>query len=98
MKKLFDPLSPEATEMSEWLFAAQNNRQLFTTMDGRLGIAPRSARAGDQIWIVGGASLPLIVRAGEGQDSKLIGDAYVHGWMQGQALRGGVAPRALRLA
>jgi hypothetical protein len=94
-----DPIDRKVQEMSGLLFVKQSNRQLFTTSDGRLGIAPHAARAGDQIWVIGGASLPLIVRAGKaGRSCKLIGDAYVHGWMQGQALREGGSPRALRLA
>lgn len=62
-------------------------RRLFRTEKGRLGLGPRTAREGDTVWLLSGARTPFILRSlqghhGNGQSS-LIGEAYVHGAMDG---------------
>ena len=67
------------------------NRRLFRTCAGRLGVGPSSLRSGDPIWIFGGGKAPFILRhapwtqSGE-REYVLVGHAYVHGIMQGQAV------------
>lgn len=53
-----------------------------------VGIGPRQTRAGDQIVILDGCSVPLVLRKlPSGDDShELVGEAYVHGVMNGEAI------------
>jgi hypothetical protein len=47
-----------------------------------------SLREGDSVWIVPGCRVPLILRPaqGDGQYHELVGGAYVHGFMDGEAV------------
>lgn len=65
-------------------------RRLFRTDKGFLGLGPDSVRAGDQVWILAGARVPFVLRdvsTEHGPDSfELVGESYVHGIMQGEAV------------
>ncbi|KAH7175267.1 heterokaryon incompatibility protein-domain-containing protein [Dactylonectria macrodidyma] len=67
------------------------NRHLFRTERGYLGLGPRSARAGDQIWLIAGARTPFVLRPARDDAQgrlcfQLIGECYVHGMMHGEAV------------
>jgi hypothetical protein len=68
------------------------HRRLFITKNGYLGLAPRSLRPGDTIAIVPGAAVPFALRKADPQSGDsawlLIGEAYVHGVMSGEGMRG----------
>jgi hypothetical protein len=69
----------------------RRGRRMFRTKKGLLGNGPKSVEAGDEVWVVHGAKVPFVLRpfAG-GKDPKrfiLVGEAYVHGYMDGGALR-----------
>ena len=82
---------------------ASTGRRLFVTRRGYIGLCPSSGKVGDVVAVLLGGSTPFIFsamskgerRLGEG-DSEiqgqnafvLIGDCYVHGSMDGEALRG----------
>ncbi|KAH6276611.1 hypothetical protein HBI40_056690 [Parastagonospora nodorum] len=57
-----------------------------------VGLVPPNARIGDQICILYGCSVPVVLRKLESPDQTLqwqfVGDAYVHGIMDGEFLRG----------
>ncbi|KAK3359616.1 heterokaryon incompatibility protein-domain-containing protein [Lasiosphaeria hispida] len=56
-------------------------RRVFRTDGGLLGAGPRSVAQGDEVWILGGAVVPMVLRrVGEGRH-QLVGEAYVHGYM-----------------
>jgi hypothetical protein len=59
-------------------------RRLIVTQKKYLGLAPEHVTPGDVVTILMGAQLPIILR---GVDSHyvLIGEAYVHGIMDGEA-------------
>lgn len=68
-------------------------RRLFLTSDpiGLMGLAPEDAEAGDMIAVLHGANVPFIIRkAGQTENGeacwKLVGDSYVHGMMDGEAV------------
>lgn len=81
-----------------------HGRRLFVTLKGYLGIGPRSMCPGDAVYVVAGAKMPLILRHGDPwgirscmkrqvypdkpEQLRLIGPAYVHGIMQGEAITG----------
>lgn len=61
---------------------------MFVTSTGFLGLAPYGAREGDVVFVVRGIDVPLVLRA-DGDDKasyELIGDCYVQGVMEGEAL------------
>ena len=66
------------------------------TTSGHMGMFPYGARGGDEICVFWGAETPYVIRAIEssqsvsergGEEFKLIGPAYVHGWMDGEVFR-----------
>ena len=66
-------------------------RRLVWTEKGYLGLAPAAANVGDIIFILFGGSVPFVLRADESssrqqQNFRLIGECYVHGAMDGEAL------------
>jgi hypothetical protein len=93
--------------MKSFLSVVRNvvwNRRTFEspklpTEDPMRGLVPRNARVGDRICILYGCSVPVVLRKHEISDKecywKLIGDAYVHGVMDGEAIRG-VSDKILR--
>jgi hypothetical protein len=71
-------------------------RRLLTTEKNRLGGANRDCRPGDQIWVLPGAQVPLLMRPVEVEgDSaganflQLVGEAYLHGCMHGEVYENG---------
>jgi hypothetical protein len=72
------------------------NHAFFVTKNGYIGMGPLDTRPGDQVWVLYGGKVPFLVRevrggrlVGESREFTLVGDAYVHGVMDGQALRDG---------
>jgi hypothetical protein len=79
--------------VSSFLIRVQNviwNRKFFITNDGlRLGLAPLGAREKDVVCIFYGCSVPVILREhtdSTGHYFQFIGECYVHGMMDGEAL------------
>ncbi|KAK0738840.1 heterokaryon incompatibility protein-domain-containing protein [Schizothecium vesticola] len=63
---------------------ASMGRALFATCTGYLGSGLESVRVGDEVWILAGASVPCVLRPTTGgKRYRLVGDAYVHGLMDG---------------
>ncbi|KAK0646934.1 hypothetical protein B0T16DRAFT_493819 [Cercophora newfieldiana] len=60
-------------------------RRLVRGENGYLCLAPRSAEVGDKIVLARGGRVPLVLRKGEGGGWGLVGEAYVHGIMDGEA-------------
>ncbi|KAF2811387.1 uncharacterized protein BDZ99DRAFT_497166 [Mytilinidion resinicola] len=54
------------------------------TADGYVGMVPGITEIGDRVAILKGGKLPFILRE-RGSDWELIGDAYIHGIMKGEA-------------
>lgn len=57
---------------------------VFRTMSGRIGLAPYSTEAGDEIALCYGLDLPLVVRP-SGENYRLIAFAHLKGVMKGEA-------------
>lgn len=79
-------------ETTVWI--ASLERSFIFTERGHMGLAPDWCRPGDAIAIMGGGAVPVVLRpvgeaASEGGDIpvfEVVGEAYVHGFMDGQAL------------
>ncbi|KAH7071941.1 hypothetical protein BKA63DRAFT_60601 [Paraphoma chrysanthemicola] len=61
-------------------------RRFFTTSTGRMGIGPRLMQSSDLVVILRGGTTPYILRERNG-NYQLLGAAYVHGIMDGEAVR-----------
>ncbi|EUC42939.1 hypothetical protein COCMIDRAFT_102197 [Bipolaris oryzae ATCC 44560] len=66
-------------------YLAESTR-CFLTRDGRLGLGPRITAGGDQIWLPMGADTPFVLRPLHGGKFKILGQAYLHGVMQGEVV------------
>ncbi len=64
------------------------NRAFFVTSDGRLGLGPRIMRKGDELWLPIGSRLPFALRPTVEGRFKVLGQTYLYGVMQGEALAG----------
>ncbi|KAF2245508.1 HET-domain-containing protein [Trematosphaeria pertusa] len=63
---------------------AVRNRRLSTTALGRLALVPGLTQPRDRVVVARGGDLPLILRL-HGRFWELVGEAYVHGIMRGEA-------------
>lgn len=61
------------------------NRSFFTTKRGLMGLGPNALLADDVVCVFLGGIVPFVLRPGQGR-YQLVGDAYVHGLMDGEAL------------
>lgn len=69
---------------SAWYIS--ENRYLFTSSDGRVGLGSSHMQPGDKVVVLLGADLPLILRHQKENQYRLIEAAYVHGIMKGEML------------
>jgi hypothetical protein len=85
-----------------------NKRKFFFTKKELFGIGPGALKEGDWLAILQGADVPFVLReVDEGRDQsqplppglkfQLVGECYVHGLMQGQAVRGRELTRDIQL-
>lgn len=88
------------TRGSEWIIGARNFHssyshslllRLFSTAEGLMGVGSQSMKAGDSVWIVPGSRVPLLFRPSSEGRWRLVGGAYVHGFMQGEASERGLS-------
>jgi hypothetical protein len=61
-------------------------RRLMVSEKGYIGLVPRCAQQGDMICVLFGCSFPVIIRKWN-DHHVFIGDSYVHGIMDGQAIK-----------
>jgi hypothetical protein len=62
-------------------------RRLAWTEKGYLGFVANKTEVGDGVWLCKGSSVPLVLRREGEKGWKVVGDAYVHGIMKGEAWR-----------
>ncbi|KAL6705440.1 hypothetical protein ACN47E_006705 [Coniothyrium glycines] len=86
----------ESNVLFESLCGILPNHAFFVTKEGYLGIGPPHTQPGDWVWIFHGGQVPFIMRkhhkmvADDGVHwLSLVGDCYLHGIMDGEALIGG---------
>lgn len=92
--RLFRPLAFVGYVRKTWqnygefvrLLEGAYERRMARGENGYLCLVPGSAEVGDKVVLARGGKVPLVVRReGEGNDWKFIGEAYVHGIMDGEA-------------
>lgn len=75
-----------------------NNRRFFRTEEDRLGWGPDQMRGGDVVCVLSGVDVPLVLRHSGDSGFEVIGDAYVHGIMDGEAMSMGLEEKEIYLA
>lgn len=71
---------------SAWM--RTTGRCLFRCGEGYIGLASSEIRAGDYACVLSGADVPFIVRRDSREDyCVLVGEAYMHGVMNGEFMR-----------
>jgi hypothetical protein len=73
-------------------FIATQYQSFFTTKNGYIGLG-ESPQPNDEIWILFGGRVPFILRSHPAESHQagsyfLVGDCYVHGIMDGEAMEG----------
>lgn len=64
--------------------AIAGGRSLFKTSDNLIGLAPKSAKPNDTVWFFPGSKVPFVLRYRGEKQYEVIGEAYLHGFMQGE--------------
>jgi hypothetical protein len=72
-----------------------HTRRAFLTSTGYVGVGPLDTRVGDEVCVFIGGNAMYLVRAEENDLHSLVGEAYVHGVMYGELLKGGFERRKL---
>jgi len=70
----------------ETMFAHARHLRPFLTGRRYVGVGSESLREHDSVWIIPGSRVPLILREVESGVLRVVGGAYVYGFMQGEAL------------
>jgi hypothetical protein len=61
-------------------------RRLLVSEKGTIGMAPWEARKGDLLFILIGCSVPVVLRRRSENSYSFVGEAYIHGFMDGEAV------------
>ena len=75
----------EAHIFNERVIKACNGRRFFRTQRGYMGLGPKDIQNGDTVSVLLGGQVPHILRKLD-HAYMLIGESYVHGVMNGEAL------------
>ncbi|KAI9147150.1 HET-domain-containing protein [Paramyrothecium foliicola] len=97
---------PEVGHFDNAHSAAVSGRCFAVTTKGSIGFVPTTANVGDIVAVLAGGDVPYILRLSQGQGAddavydcyKVVGDAYIHGIMDGEAItKGGWADGEIHL-
>jgi hypothetical protein len=66
-----------------------SERRLFKTKNDFVGMGTLSIQPGDQVWLIRDSLVPLVLRPTSGSSGtfRLVGEAYLHGFMYGEMLQ-----------
>jgi hypothetical protein len=62
-------------------------RMIRTEQERYIGLVSGDVKQGDEVWLLEGSKVPLIIRRRTEGYGRFIGDAYVHGIMYGEAFK-----------
>ncbi|ORY11126.1 heterokaryon incompatibility protein-domain-containing protein [Clohesyomyces aquaticus] len=75
-----------AHQFEQAMGSRSSGRDIGVTENGYMCLVPNGVQLYDVVTILRGGRVPFILRAEESGGYKLLGDAYVHGLMKGEAL------------
>lgn len=91
LSKLNVNLAKDAQEFLQAMRLVCYNRCFFSTSPGRIGVGPQTMQSGDLVAILYGSSVPFILRRSTKYSMEatheFVGDCYVHGIMDGEAVQ-----------
>ncbi len=64
------------------------SRNLFTTSEGHFGLAPLATKSGDHVCVLLGCQAPIVLRPTNNRSFLVVGQCYIHGFGNGEALLG----------
>ncbi|KAH9238764.1 hypothetical protein K456DRAFT_1769710 [Colletotrichum gloeosporioides 23] len=67
-------------------------RRPFGCMKGYIGFGPLEMREADSVWVIIGADVPFILRPAADGGFLVVGEAYVHGIMDGEFVKSRTGP------
>lgn len=62
-------------------------RRFFVTKNGYIGLGPKSVQTGDNVFVFPGGIVPFVLRSSKTSIYRFVGEAYVHGIMNGEVLK-----------
>jgi hypothetical protein len=71
---------------NDWVDKASIGSRIFRTKQNYIGTGPRHAQPGDLVCVLYGGQTPFVLRRDAEGKFRFIGDCYVHGIMEGEAL------------
>jgi hypothetical protein len=92
---LLNDLPETEDSMSNLMEGTMNlytGRTILTSDRGYLGLGPTRAQPGDRICVILGASYPMILRELPSRNFQVIGECYIQGLMDSEAVLGGLQP------
>ncbi|KAK7908657.1 HET-domain-containing protein [Apiospora marii] len=67
-----------------------SRRRFFVTEQGHMGMGPPALKTGDEVCVLLGGEAPFVLRPVEERGTfRMVGQCYAHGFMDGEAVRGG---------
>lgn len=81
------PIDRISQDLESSFWTAYSGRRAFRTAKGQFGLSGLSLGTGDVVWVVAGVETPLILRPCGWAEWQLIGEAYVDGIMNGEAVK-----------
>ncbi|KAH7369985.1 hypothetical protein BKA65DRAFT_487486, partial [Rhexocercosporidium sp. MPI-PUGE-AT-0058] len=75
------------TEILFWIHRMTRARVFFLTKKGYMGLGPAGMLPGDRVFTLIGGDVPFAIRP-VGEEFELVGEAYVHGIMDGELWSG----------
>ena len=84
----FEPINWQTGEVKKEYKFAMRGRIFFITQGGYIGLAPEAAEENDVVSVVLGGEVPYVIRPKNNGHYLFVGECYVHGLMDGQALEG----------
>lgn len=83
-KPLVKQLEPIASKFERLYIPLWTGRSFCITDKGYMGWVPESTTIGDQICVLHGCRVPFILRPISSGRYEVVGDAYIHGRMDGE--------------
>lgn len=87
--ELYGPLDDTIgyVEMDSQITVTTLCRLLFRTSENKLGLGPKSTKEGDEVWLLAGTKVPYILRPVGDKFYEFVGEAFLHGIMDGEVFR-----------
>ena len=98
-RSTFEGTTNGQTELRAWLRLCAESiagRRIIMTSDGRIGLVPAETRPWDVVCLLG-LDVPFVLRKIDVDTYIVIGEAYIHGAMDGEITNASYAPQDIKL-